>query len=76
MFKMADIRDSASGTVGSGLIRSKAKSETLILVFTASLLDARSALKGQCGEQAGKFLLLLEKVRNKLLQLLPKLILT
>ena len=73
MFKMADIRDSASGTVGSGLIRSKAKSETLILV---SLLDARSALKGQCGEQAGKFLVLLEKVRNKLLQLLPKLILT
>ena len=47
-------RAPASGAVEVGLIPSRVKPITLKLVFTASLLQ-RSALKGQCGEQAGKF---------------------
>ena len=50
------VRASALGDVDSGLIPSRVEPMTLQLVFTASLLDAQqSALKGQCGEQAGKF---------------------
>ena len=45
------VRASASGTVNLGLIPTWVKPMTLKLVFTAS----RSALKGQRGEQAGKF---------------------
>ena len=49
-------RASASGAVDLGLIQSRFKLMTPKLVFTASQLEARrTALKGQCGEQAGKF---------------------
>ena len=46
---------SASEAVDLGLISSLVKPMTLKLVFTAPLLHAQ-ALKGQCGEQAGKFI--------------------
>ena len=50
------VRASASEYVDWGLILSWVKPMTLKLVFTASLLDVHcSALKEQCGEQAGKF---------------------
>ena len=48
------VRASASGAVDLGLIPSRVKPMTLKLLLTASLLDVQ-ALKGQCGEQAGKF---------------------
>ena len=48
-------RASVSSAVDLGLIPSRVKPMTLKMVFTASLLDARSALKRQCGEQVGKF---------------------
>ena len=48
------VRASASGAVDSGLIPSRVKPMTLELVYTA-FPASRSALKGQCGEQAGKF---------------------
>ena len=48
------VRVSASGAVDSGLIPSRVKPMALKMIFT-SFPAQRSALKGQCGEQASKF---------------------
>ena len=47
------VRPFASGAVYSGLIQSRVKPTTKIDIH--SFPAWRSALKGQCGEQAGKF---------------------
>ena len=51
------VRASASGAIDLGLISSRVKPMTLKLVFTAAFLLEAQHLKGQCGEQAGKFTL-------------------